>query len=104
MLVLQTRKEIFNRLKTGELREFFLPYKPFYQTKLLNYGLLKLQKREGQPCADPVPSEEEAIVKIRNGYHSTSPLLVCRVKCREAKFAQGKKAYILDIKEILLND
>ncbi len=104
MLILQTRKEIFDGIKSGERNEFYLPYKPYYQAKLVKHGLLEYIPRTKGGCCDPKPNGERVVVKLKNGFSVTAPVMLLEVICKEAKFAHNKKCYVLDIKGIVYDD
>lgn len=91
-------------MKNGSLKSFYLPDKGFYRTRFCANGLLKLRTVKNKGCAEYVPTNNEVIVKFKNGTHSTAPIIVAKVKCREQLNERKKKYYVLEITEKLFQD
>lgn len=89
MLTFPIKKQWFDMIKSGEKRQEYRDYTPYYLSRL---GA-KLQT--------------ECMIKFRNGYSKTSPYMICHCKIHygigrtEWGAVSGKKYFVLDVLEIV---
>lgn len=76
MLTLPIKKKWFDMICSGEKKEEYREITPYYTSRFKTIGLL--DKHDN-------PTEEDAIIKLRNGYSREADYVVVRVKLRKGE-------------------
>ena len=100
MLTLPIKKKWFDMIKDGVKKEEYREITPYYITRFETIHLIHLF----------MPTDETAVILLRNGYKRTSPTLMVSVRLfiREGKTEWGaepnKTYYVLRIEKIISYD
>ena len=98
MLALPIKKKWFDMIASGEKKEEYREIKPYYKSRLINYGMLDQYG---------LPTLLQSQILLRNGYRSDSPYIIIKAELdiREGRTEwgaeEGKEYYVLKIKEII---
>lgn len=108
MVILPIKKKWFDMILSGEKKEEYREIKPYYDTRLLKeFGLFKDGDGIIKGNTHPQSDLSKRIIRFRNGYSSNSPYFdaLCSLSIgtgnTEWGAEQGKKYYILGIKQII---